>query len=452
MLALGILAVLGPTLAACKQGAPEKPAAAPAPESADLLVLPGATDVQRRNQSGTTGVAYSVQAPFPAAEQIEQVLKSMTERGWVAQEEDLLNPGIPTSTVRGWMTYVDATHTPRRRRYVWSTEWRNARGDLASYAFSYVMPETGTEALRQLSVSAGVLPVEWARRVEEEGKRHGANPIETHGRLPDGAPEVMRTVHDASPGGCFLASNHLGDAIVQLTAFEGPLVAYRWRVRSADGTISSGAAPPSSTIQAGPLRLSWMPPFDGREPGRVGYYPQEMDLIPLPAGSFDVDLVAVRRLAALTPERDERFRRFVLPAEQASQGRTEALLLAGKTTPVRSGQAFVVEGPAGRGVVVIEDAGMRSIRYRWRYRAASAASDEGGTAESSDSPYPSIHVGPYAMFWQMTSQSSRREGNGPVVREWWAMVRYLAEEFAITAIPEGEAAELDLSKPVHGEP
>ena len=291
------------------------------------------------------------------------------------------------------------------------------------------------------------MQAEWARRIEEEGKRLGTNRVETHGRFPQEMPELVRTVHDASPGGCFLASNHLGDAVVQLTGFDGPLVAYRWRARAADGTSSSGTAPPSSMIRAGPLRLWWMPPLDGREPGRVGYYPQEMDLIPLPAGEFDLDLEAVRRVASLSPERDEKYRRFVLPAEEASRGRTDALLLAGKTTPVSMGQAFVVEGPQGRGVVVVDDASMRSVRYHWRYRAASGDPEQSGTAESSDSPYPSVHVGPYVMFWQMTSQSSRREGNGPVVRDWQAMVRYLAEEFAVTAIPEAEAPAVDLSKP-----
>ena len=67
------------------------------------------------------------------------------------------------------------------------------------------------------------------------------------------------------------------------------------------------------------------------------------------------------------------------------------------------------------------------------------------SAESADAPYPTIRVGPYVVSWQMTSQQSRREGNGPVEREWQAMVRSMPEEVSVTAIPEDAAPGLDLS-------
>jgi hypothetical protein len=385
-------------------------------------------------------------APVPAQEQIGQVLAHMAQHGWTAQGEDALNPGIPTSTVRGWTSYIDARHPSRTRRYVWTGEWRNAQGDLASYVFSYVIPENGAEALSRMQVYSNVVEAEAERQIEAQVKRQtgrqGSPP------RPEGLLEgPVRTGLDARAGDCFLASNPLGDAIVQVTGADGALVSYRWRARSAsDGATTSGSAPASSTIQAGPLSLSWMPRAEGQTLGAVGYYAGQMDLIPLPAAEFEIDLAAVRRLAALTPERDERYRRFVLPPEQTAHDRTTALVFSGKTTPVHSGQAFLVGGGQGRGVVVIEKADLRSIRYRWRYRAPSSGADTAGTAENADTPYPSIRVGPYAMLWQMTSQSGYREGNGPVQRDWSAEIRYLAEELTVTAIPEAEAASVDLAR------
>jgi hypothetical protein len=294
----------------------------------------------------------------------------MAQHGWTAQGEDALNPGIPTSTVRGWTSYIDARHPSRTRRYVWTGEWRNAQGDLASYVFSYVIPENGAEALSRMQVYSNVVEAEAERQIEAQVKRQ---------------------------------------------------------------TGRQGSPPRPEGLPEGPL-------------GAVGYYAGQMDLIPLPAAEFEIDLAAVRRLAALTPERDERYRRFVLPPEQTAHDRTTALVFSGKTTPVHSGQAFLVGGGQGRGVVVIEKADLRSIRYRWRYRAPSSGADTAGTAENADTPYPSIRVGPYAMLWQMTSQSGYREGNGPVQRDWSAEIRYLAEELTVTAIPEAEAASVDLAR------
>jgi hypothetical protein len=187
-------------------------------------------------------------------------------------------------------------------------------------------------------------------------------------------------------------------------------------------------------------------PGSNVELGRVDYYPAQMDLLPLPSAEFDVDLAAVRQLASRTPQRDERYRQFVLPPREAAHDRTGALLLAAQTASVASGEAFVITGTKGRGVVVVEDSSLHSIRYRWRFRATTNSMEESGSAENSDKPLPSIHVGPYSMLWDVRQQSGYREGNGPVTRTWQALVRYLPEEMSVTAIPEAEGLALDLAK------
>ena len=106
----------------------------------------------------------------------------------------------------------------------------------------------------------------------------------------------------------------------------------------------------------------------------------------------------------------------------------------------------MVTGAKGRGVVIVEDSSLHSIRYRWRFRATTASPEEAGSAENAERPLPSIHVGPYSMLWDVTRESGFREGNGPVARDWQALVRYLPEEVSVTAIPEAEGLALDLTR------
>jgi len=402
---------------------------------------------------GAEGISYEMNVPFPAAAPITDAAARLARLGFAALKESSSNPGIPTSMVRSWTSYIDATKSPRVRRWIWSSEWRNARGDAASYAVSYVAPEGGVEPLRRAEVSGGVIPAALQSRIDEEMSKFRQRVGTSRGDSTS-APfpaDAGRTVIDARIGDCFVASAPAGEAIFQVTNASGGAVGYRWRFRAAGGAESSGASPVASSLQAGPLRLGWMPspvPGDERAVGGVGYFADEMDLLPLPAAHFEtLDLETVRTLATLLPDRNERYGRFRLSPAVASTERLSALTQSGGRVALGPDRALLVSGPKGRGVIEIAEVDTNSVRYRWRFRDAGSKADASGTAEASQKPLPSLSLGPYALLWEMRSLSKVRDAQGTRMTNWQADVRYLPEELSAEGIPASAAPSIDLGMP-----
>jgi hypothetical protein len=225
-------------------------------------------------------------------------------------------------------------------------------------------------------------------------------------------------------------------------------VGYRWRFREPAGAQTSGAVALASGFQGGPFHLGWTPRplVDQDAVGGVEYYPEEMDLLPLPAGHFEtLDLAQVHNLATLLPERNARYGRFRLAPEEAGRDLTGALLVSGKVAPIRMGEALLVSGPQGRGVVEIDEVKSRSIRYRWRFRGATSPEKSGVAEDPGESPLPSIRVGPYAVLWMLHSVTNFRDERTHGTTDWTAEIRYLPEEVSVTIIPAAQAANVDLS-------
>src|SRR6185369_10445158 len=144
---------------------------APEPAAAALIVLPGARDVHRSSRDGARGIRYRIEAEFPAAGPIVDVVKRLQRRGWFPLREDPANAWRATSLLRGWTSFVDASGTTPDRIYSWWSEWTNLGGDHVSYGFQYEAAEHGESPLRSLSVAAGFYPARLVRELREEAAR-----------------------------------------------------------------------------------------------------------------------------------------------------------------------------------------------------------------------------------------------------------------------------------------
>lgn len=81
---------------------------------AALIVLDGATQLRRDPGAfGSYSVAYSLNEKYPASNAIQQISAELEAIGWTPLKEDWLNPGMPSSHIRGWTDFVDGTTTPR---------------------------------------------------------------------------------------------------------------------------------------------------------------------------------------------------------------------------------------------------------------------------------------------------------------------------------------------------
>jgi hypothetical protein len=435
-LASGLLAAV----LACPRGARAAPSNA---LSEALIVLPGAANVQRDSRMGASAASYEMNVAFPASGPILEIVTRLAKLGWTPLKEDSFNPGIPTSMVRSWTSFVDASKAGRRRRYSWASEWRDTKGDRVHYAFRYEAPEESQRPLLRLAVSASAVPSELEDRVE---RYLGSNPARSFPTPLSEGPG--RTVLDAAVGGAFLASGPAGEAVFRITGTSGEQVAYRWRFRAPDGSETRDAVPVSSTLRAGPFRLFWMshsPVGSKRGGAGVGYSADEMDLIPVPGEQFEtLDLGQVHALATLLPDRNRWYAEPVPRPERAYQDRLVSLMEAGNAVRLGPGRALLVRGPRGSGVIEIVEPELRSVKYRWRFRGAGSDWDSSGKSEASDSPFPNLRVGPYSLQWQMRSVSKRKDDQGTRITDWIADVKYLPEEFTVQTIPAEEAAKRDL--------
>lgn len=417
-----------------------------------LLVLPGAQDLARRAQGGAVALRYDLAAPFPAAAQVSQIAQHMEKTGWKPLREDWLNPGIPTSLQRGWTSFIDATHTPRLRRYAWHGEWENTNEDLAEYSLSYELSPGSDLFPGKLSVQAAVMPAQArhdaAKQVGAVRERERASP-----QLPAREEGLSLTVEEAKEGDSFLLSNHRGEAVVQISGVEGNQVSYRWRFRPARGEPESqGASLAAASIQPGPFQLVWMPQGLAPEPGSagVGFYHQELDLIALPSSAFEkLDLAAVHQLAASLTDRIRRFAEFRLPSRQAADERISTFFTSGKSMDVHLGQVALFKGIRGSAVLELEPGNSISakVKYHWRFRPTPAGKESRGEGELSDSPRELLGVGPYEVQCERVSITTRSDAQGKVVTECTVRITFLPEEVTVIVVPQSNATTLDLATP-----
>jgi hypothetical protein len=129
-------------------------------DSPALLILPAAQRIQH-TAGPQESLNYDAQEMCPASQSIAQITHHLEEIGWKPLTEDFLNPGIPTSLVRGWTAYQDDV----RRRYVWQWQgqWESDKGEIATYDLKYTNAPGNTTCEGPLHIAAFVLTSEAAR-------------------------------------------------------------------------------------------------------------------------------------------------------------------------------------------------------------------------------------------------------------------------------------------------
>lgn len=136
-----------------------------------LLVVPGAQKVNFTRFQGSDQVTYTLSAPYPADEVISYISDELGAKGWEPLNYDLLNPGIPTSHVRGWTSFGDMTTTPHTVVYQWMAEWEDTLQDIVLFNLEYRWPKGGAADWQNLRVFGAYYPANIAeemRKLAEE--------------------------------------------------------------------------------------------------------------------------------------------------------------------------------------------------------------------------------------------------------------------------------------------
>jgi hypothetical protein len=115
-----------------------------------FIVAPGAKEVRSTTFNGRDQLTYRVHSPHPAREVLDLINGELRSQGWTPRREDYLNPGVPTSNVRGWTYFDDLTTNPQSSVWQWNGEWESSRHNIVLYILEYRCPGSLCSSTRDL--------------------------------------------------------------------------------------------------------------------------------------------------------------------------------------------------------------------------------------------------------------------------------------------------------------
>jgi len=137
--------------------------------SSFFVVVSGATGVKQSAFQGKDQIIYHVQSEYPAGDVLDAIGVRLKKLGWEPLKEDWLNPGLPSSRVRGWSYFEDSTTKPATSVRAWHEDWENGAHDILTYMLDYTCPDnqcSSTLNLRDLRVIAIRIPADLAKRMK----------------------------------------------------------------------------------------------------------------------------------------------------------------------------------------------------------------------------------------------------------------------------------------------
>ena len=132
-----------------------------------LIIYPGAKETNWVKFEGTDQLSYQIAAEYPADGVVAYISAQLKEKRWQPLQEDFWNPGQPSSHVRGWVRFADATVHPEATVDAWAGQWRNDTDDIVWYYLTYKYPPGDRHSL---AVNAGFVPASIARKVPKSPK------------------------------------------------------------------------------------------------------------------------------------------------------------------------------------------------------------------------------------------------------------------------------------------
>lgn len=134
-----------------------------------FVIAPGATRVSRTEFQGKDQLTYRVEASYPARNILKLVTGRLRTLGWVGLKEYWLNPGLPSSLIRGWDYFEDQTTRPATSVRAWQADWENRRHDILVYILEYRCPDklcASTAEIHDLRVTAIHVPADLAKQIK----------------------------------------------------------------------------------------------------------------------------------------------------------------------------------------------------------------------------------------------------------------------------------------------
>jgi hypothetical protein len=122
---------------------------------------------------GSIQLSYKIKEEYPATSVIKQLSAQLEANGWKLLKEDYLNPGLPSSHVKGWSDFEDATRPPTKIVHSWMGDWEDKYGNIVRYVFIYEYPKNKDKNLSVLQIHEIYTPASLVTLIKEELKKQG---------------------------------------------------------------------------------------------------------------------------------------------------------------------------------------------------------------------------------------------------------------------------------------
>ncbi len=132
-----------------------------------LLIYPNSENIYYKVSGSVEQISFKSEIEYPAHPIIEWLKKDLKAKGWQPLKESFLNPGIPSSIVKGWESYIDQATNPNQKVHQWITDWSNPSGDILTYGLQYRYPENGDKNMNTIFVYGNYMPKEVAEKASE---------------------------------------------------------------------------------------------------------------------------------------------------------------------------------------------------------------------------------------------------------------------------------------------
>jgi hypothetical protein len=140
--------------------------------SDSLVVAPSASAPRYRSYpDGRQQLTYTIDSEYPGESIISFLSTELQKRAWKPLNEDFLNPGLPSSHVRGWTEFEDATRKPPGPVWAWMADWENKNHDITRYSLEYQESQNTTLGLKTLHVVALYIPADLAAKMKGLAER-----------------------------------------------------------------------------------------------------------------------------------------------------------------------------------------------------------------------------------------------------------------------------------------
>ena len=117
---------------------------------------------------GSIQLSYKIKENYPATSAIKQIASQMKANGWESLKEDYLNPGLPSSQVKGWIDFEDTSRLPTKIVHQWMGDWQDKHANIVRYAFIYQYPKNKDKNLSVLQIHEIYTPASLVNLIKQE--------------------------------------------------------------------------------------------------------------------------------------------------------------------------------------------------------------------------------------------------------------------------------------------